>query len=107
MHKWKPLLCSEKCQEVHQIVFPADYQRYVLQLSHENVLSGHLRIKKTLHHIMRYFFWPGLKSDISTFVHSCHTCQLVRKLDQNIPVAPLKPIPVIHGLFETLIVDHV
>lgn len=107
MRKWKPLLCSAKWQEVHQIVLPVDYRPHVLQLAHENVLSGYLEVTKTFHCIMRYYFWPGLKSDVSTFVRSCHICQLVGKLNQTIPVAPLKPRPVIREPFERLIVDSV
>ncbi len=107
MRKWKPLHYSTKWQEVQQIVLPVDYRPHVLQLAHENVLSGHLGVTKTFHRIIRYYFWPGLKSDVSTFVRSCHICQLVGKPNQTIPVAPLKPIPVIHEPFERLIVDCV
>ncbi len=90
MYKWKPLLCSAKWQEEHQIVLAVDYRPHVLRLAHENVLSGHLGVTKTFHRIMQYYFWPGLKSDVSTFVCSCHICELVGKLNQTIPVAPLK-----------------
>ncbi len=64
MRKWKPLHYSTKGQEVQQIVLPVDYRPHVLQLAHENVLSGHLGVTKTFHRIIRYYFWPGLKSDV-------------------------------------------
>lgn len=107
MRKWKPLHCDAKWQEVRQIVLPTDYRHHVLELAHENVLAGHLGVTKTFHRITRYFFWPGLKSAVSTFVRSCHTCQLVGKPNQTIPVAPLKPIPVLHEPFEWLLIDCV
>lgn len=41
------------------------------------------------------------------FCRSCHTCQVSGKPNQTIPVAPLKPIPVMGEPFEHVIVDCV
>lgn len=57
--------------------------------------------------IVKHFFWPGLKSAVSRFCKSCHTCQLAGKPNQKIPPALLCPIPVISDPFERLIVDCV
>ena len=83
------------------------YWALVLGLAHDHSMSGHLGIRKTYSHILRYFFWPGLKSDVVKFCHSCHTCQVSGKPKQVIPVAPLKPIPAVGEPFEHVIVDCV
>ncbi|XP_049912636.1 uncharacterized protein LOC126397732 [Epinephelus moara] len=91
---------------VQQLVVPQSFRSHVLSLAHDN-LSGHLGIKKTYHRIMRYFYWPGLKSDVTRFCRSCHVCQVSGKPNQIIPPAPLQPIPVLGEPFEHLILDCV
>lgn len=76
-------------------------------MAHDHILSGHLGVTKTYNRILRYFFWPGLKSDVVAFCRSCHTCQVSGKPNQVIPAAPLKPIPVVGEPFEHVIVDCV
>ena len=56
-------------------------------------MSGHLGINKTYHKIINHFYWPGLKSDVSKYCKTCHTCQMVGKPNQTIPKAQLQPIP--------------
>lgn len=85
---------------------PQKFHPQVLSLAHDN-FSGHLGIKKTYHRILRYFFWPGLKSDVSTFCRSFHVCQLSSKPNQVIPPAPLQPIPALGEPFKHIILDCV
>ncbi|CAI5691564.1 unnamed protein product [Oreochromis niloticus] len=92
---------------VQQIVVPQSFRSQVLSLAHDHIMSGHLGITKTYNRVLRYFFWPGLKSDVAKFCRSCHTCQLAGKPNQVIPAAPLKPIPVVGEPFEHVIVDCV
>lgn len=107
MRKWKPHEEDLSWQEVQQIVLPSGYRQQVLKLAHENVFSGHVGVTKTYNHIVKYFFWPGLKSEVAKFCKSCHTCQVDGKPNQKIPPAPLCPIPVITDPFERLIIDCV
>lgn len=69
--------------------------------------SGHLGITKTYRAILRHFYWPGLKSDISKYCRTCHVCQVVGKPNQIVPPAPLHPIPVMAEPFERVIIDCV
>lgn len=92
--------------KVQQVVVPKRYRSHVLSLAHDGS-SGHLGIRKTYNLILRYFFWPGLKSDVTAFCRSCHICQMSGKPNQVIPPAPLHPIPAIGEPFENLIIDCV
>ncbi|XP_029927354.1 uncharacterized protein LOC115373220 [Myripristis murdjan] len=94
-------------EPVRQIVVPQSLRCQVLCLAHDHCLSGHLGIRKTYTRVLRYFFWPGLKSDVVKYCRSCHTCQKSGKPNQTIPAAPLKPIPVVGEPFEHVIVDCV
>lgn len=92
--------------EKHQIVVPQPLRRSILELSHDE-LSGHLGIFKTYHKILEHFYWPGLKQDVSSFIKTCHVCQVVGKVNQPIRPAPLQPIPVCSDPFERIIIDCV
>ncbi|XP_073804400.1 uncharacterized protein [Danio rerio] len=108
MRKW----LSQKAKEVgfspdYQIVLPSEYRTAVLKLAHDHILSGHLGINKTFTRVAKYFYWPGLRSAVSDFCRACHVCQIAGKPNQNIPPAPLQPIPVMGEPFERLILDCV
>ena len=91
----------------HQIVVPKIYRSEILSLAHETPMSGHLGVNKTYHKILNKFFWPGLKSDVSNYCRSCHTCQVVGKPNQVIPKAGLQPIPAFDEPFTRIIIDCV
>lgn len=105
MRWWKP--SNSESDRVYQIVLPTGYRYQIMQLAHEHLCSGHLGVTKTYDRISRHFFWPSLKSSVSAFVRSCHSCQCAGKPNQKIPHAPLKPIPVVGEPFERLILDCV
>lgn len=91
---------------VLQVVVPSKFRKAVMELAHNRV-AGHTGVRKTYDRIVRRFFWPRLKRDVSSYVRSCHVCQLTGKPNQKIPVAPLQPIPAVSNPFEHLIVDCV
>ena len=91
----------------HQIVVPKSYRHEILNIAHESPMSGHLGINKTYHKIINHFCWPGLKSDLSKYCKTCHTCQMVGKPNQTIPKAQLQPIPAFDEPFSRILIDCV
>ena len=91
----------------HQIVLPKSYRNEVLSIAHETPLSGHLGVKKTYNKLLNHFFWPLMKRDVSDFCRSCHTCQIVGKPNQKIPLAPLHPIPAFEEPFSRVLIGCV
>ena len=87
MRKWSPTESnnSEKGETVYQIVAPTVHRREVLELAHDLPMSGHL----------------------AKWCKECHTCQLGGKPNQNIPQAPLHPIPAFDEPFSHIIIDCV
>ncbi len=92
--------------EMVQIVLPTSLQPVVLQTAHDGT-AGHFGVRKTHDRVLRHFYWPSLRRDISAFVKTCHTCQLTGKPNQVIKPAPLYPIPVAKKPFENLLIDSV
>ena len=76
-------------------------------MAHESPLAGHVSVRKTLARIRQYFYWPQLRKDAVNFCRSCHECQVVGKPNQNVPKAPLNPIPVMEEPFAKVIIDCV
>jgi hypothetical protein len=109
MRKWRnqEVPENETWQESHQVVIPRKHRKEILKIAHENPLSGHLGRAKTLDRIRGHFFWPNLQRDVQTFCSECHTCQVVGKPNQPIPVAPLHPIPPDGNPFDKIIIDCV
>ena len=85
MGKWRPfdVLADDEWAVYHQIVVPKSYRHGILSIAHESPMSGHLGINKTYHKIINPFHWPGLKSDVSKYCKTCHTCQMVGKPNQD------------------------
>ena len=109
MRKWRPfdVPADDEWAVYHQIVVPKSYRREILSTAHESPMSGHLGINKTYHKISNHFYWPGLKSDVSRYCKTCHTCQMVGKSNQTIPKAQLQPIPAFDEPFSRILIDCV
>lgn len=105
VRKWVP--CGELGMKnpVFQVVVPLKFRHLVLKLSHDD--AGHMGVRKTYDRILRYFFWPKLKKDVSEYIKTCHMCQIIGKPNQVVKPAPLHPIPAIGELFEHVIIDCV
>ena len=109
MRKWRPydVSADDEWAVYHQIVVPKSYRHEILSIAHESPMSGHLGINKTYHKIINHFYWPGLKSDVSKYCKTCHTCQMVGKPNQTIPKAQLQPIPAFDEPFSRILIDCV
>ena len=109
MRKWRSpeVSADDEWAVNHQIVVPKIYRSEILSLAHETPMSGLLGINKTYHKILNLFHWPGLKTDVSNYCRSCHTCQVVGKPNQVIPKAGLQPIPAFDEPFSRIIIDCV
>ena len=109
MRKWRPfdVPADDEWAVYHQIVVPKSNRHEILSIAHESPMSGHLGINKTYHKIINHFYWPGLKSDVSKYCKTCHTCQMVGKPNQTIPKAQLQPIPAFDEPFSRILIDCV
>ena len=92
---------------VKQIVLPPEYRPHVLSLAHDVKTAGHLGRTKTTFKLLQSFYWPGVYSDVSKYVKSCHNCQISGKAGQHPTKAPLIPIPVMSQPFQKIQIDCV
>lgn len=92
VRKWMQHSVSLRGDLVFQIVLPVKLWQSVLKVAHDE--SGHSGVRKT-YRLLRNFFWPRMKGDVSAFIRTCHTCQLTDKPNQTLKPVPLCPIPAI------------
>lgn len=74
VRKWVPCEADFVGEPVFQVVVPENFCHLVLKIAHDD--SGHLGVKKTYDRVLHYFFWPKIKRDVSSYIKTCHTCQL-------------------------------
>ena len=79
-------LCKEKgiCEEHDSFLYNSSGQMYVpdnnslrmhiISSHHDSPVAGHLGYQKTQELIERQYYWPGLASDIRTYVPQCNRC---------------------------------
>ena len=90
-----------------QIVVPKEFRSLIMKEAHENEWGGHFGIRKTMGKIMKNFFWPSIKSDVTKFCRTCDLCQIVGKPNMKVPKAPLYPIPSVSEPFSQVVIDIV
>ena len=106
LRKWSPQNSHLVGDPITQVVVPEKLRKTVLQTAHDN-LAGHAGVRKTYDRVLRYFFWPGIKRDVTAYVRTCKTCQLTGKPNVVLRPAPLRPIVPNCCPFEHLIIDCV
>ena len=99
------ILCRKDTKlDVTQIVIPKTLTVKVMQISHNNALSGHLSSKKTVCKLKKNFWWPKMEKDLKTFIKSCDTCLRHNKKDSK-HKAPIQMTDTINKPFYKIAVD--
>ena len=57
----------------------------VLRTFHDNPLSGHFGIQRTMNRIRRRFWWPEMRATIENYVLSCEKCKKFNILRSKVP----------------------
>jgi hypothetical protein len=73
---------------------PEAYRKEVMSLAHDSKMIEHLAVKKNSNLIIAHFYRPNIRRDVDEHCRYCNICQVMGKLNQNIRVAPLRPVPV-------------
>ena len=76
------------------LVIPHELIGEILFSNHNEPLSGHLGITKTLYKIKDRYFWDSLQRDVIKFVKGCPDCQARKGSGNRLPQGLLQPIPI-------------
>src|SRR6266516_3401489 len=77
--------------EINQLVLPSSKRPVILSTVHDALWANHLAVDKTLARIQHYFWWPGMREDVSLYIASCTICQRKQRL-MKLTDCPLKPL---------------
>ena len=88
-----------------KLVVPEAKRKEILKMNHDHMLAGHLGIAKSTMRIKRQYFWPGLNTDVKTYVTNCIVC--AKRKAYGTTKAPLKPIPPVQKVWEQIAMDIV
>ena len=70
------------------------YRKEAMSLAHDSKMTEHLGVKKKTNVILTHFYRPNIRRDVAENCRSFNICQVMGKPNQNIRVAPLRPVPV-------------
>jgi hypothetical protein len=57
---------------------PLSLRQLVMEAAHASHDGGHQGETMTIDRVRLGYYWPGMTSDISAFVHRCPLCQMVK-----------------------------
>jgi transposase InsO family protein len=89
--------------EEPQLVVPSCLRKEILTECHNNAISGHNGIEKSLFRLRKRYYWSGMRRDITDHIRKCVECQ--RYKPSNLKPAGLLQTPAPAQRFETLAID--
>ena len=66
-----------------QIVIPKSERRTALTQYHDSKTSGHLGVTKTLTKLRQRYYWPGMQSDVRSYIAGCDKCSRKKGFQQT------------------------
>lgn len=70
----QPLLAENSWKQV----VPKELRKQIMEDAHKGPLSGHTGTSKTLHRIVRNYYWPGMKRDVDNYIRRCPICLAIK-----------------------------
>ena len=83
-----------------------DLRKKILYESHNTVFTMYPRGNKMYQDMKQYYWWRGMKNDISEYVSKCLTCQQV-KAEHQVPSGLLNPLPIAQWKWDNITMDIV
>ena len=83
-----------------------DLRKKILYENHNTVFTMHPGSNKMYQDIKQYYWWLGMKKDISEYVSKCLTCQQV-KVEHQVPSGLLNPLPILQWKWDNITMDFV
>jgi transposase InsO family protein len=69
-------------QECWRLWLPIGLQKQALHLAHDDVLSAHGGIVKTLERLRRYYYWPKMNQSVKNYISKCEVCKCSKAPNQ-------------------------
>ena len=73
-----------------------ELKRDILDEAHISAYAMHPESTKMYHTIRHFYYWPGMKREITEYVSRCAICQQV-KVERKKPYGLMQPLPIPSG----------
>ena len=83
-----------------------ELKKKILYESHNTVFTMHPGSNKMYQDMKQFYWWQGMKRDISEYVTKCLTCQQV-KAEHQVPSGLLNPLPIPQWKWDNITMDFV
>ena len=83
-----------------------ELKKKILYESHNTVFTMHPGSNKMYLDMKQFYWWQGMKRDISEYVAKCLTCQQV-KAEHQVPSGLLNPLPILQWKWDNITMDFV
>ena len=83
-----------------------ELKKKLLFEAHNTIFTMHPRGNKMYQNMKQYYWWRGMKMDISEYVSKCLTCQQV-KVEHQVPSGLLNPLPIPQWKWDNITMDFV
>ena len=92
----------------NRLFMPADNElkKKLLCEAHNTVITMHPGGNKIYQDLKQYYWWRGMKRDVTEYVSKCLTCQQV-KAEHQVASGLLNPISVPHWKWDNIVMDFV
>ena len=84
----------------------SDIRNRVISESHDPSYRGHPGILRTTKNVQRDHWWPGMTSDIRTYVEQCVSCQMIKPTSTR-PAGTLQPSPIPEYPWKCIAMDFI
>lgn len=78
----------------------------VLEEAHKSLYSIHPGTNKMFGELRQFYWWPGMKKDITFYVERCFTCLRV-KMEHQRPYGKLQPMDILVWKWDHITMDFV
>ena len=92
----------------HRLCVPNDKElkKKLLIEAHNTVFTMHPGGNKMYQDLKQFYWWKGMKRDVTEYVSKCLTCQQV-KAEHQVPIGLLNPLPIPQWKWDNITMDFV
>ena len=83
-----------------------ELKRQIFEEAHSSAYAMHPGSTKMYRTLKEYYWWSGMKKEVSEYVSKCFICQQVKVERQN-PSGLLQPLPILEWKWECMTMDFV
>lgn len=73
-------------------VIPKNERKVLINMAHDPPMAGHMGIFKTYNRLTEKYYWPKMRSDVTSYVRRCQTCLAYKPTNQR-PADKMLPHP--------------